>query len=226
MSSEITPDFSEAPQPELYERTVNRARRIARIMWRLDVIGQENVPMQGAGILAFVHRSHMDPWILAAATPRATRGMGKIELLNWYYLGLGSKYFANRGLFFVNRDEGTSKRGSNDKAHSLLDKGLLLGIAPEGNLKNRGREIGETRIGVGRMAARAAARGIDCPVVPVAMSTEHLWPGRKLSVIYGKPIDPAPEGDTIWQVKAAAKDVDERLHMSMQELYDQVLDMQ
>lgn len=225
MPAEIVPDFSEAPRPELYAQTIKRSLRVARILWRLNVSGQENVPMQGAGVIAFLHRSHIDPWILGAAIPRAVMGMGKVELLNWYYFGLGSKYFNNRGLFFANRDTHASKREPYDMAHSILGKGLLLGIAPEATSKNRGRRVGETKVGVGRIAARAVAEGIDCPVVPVVMSSEHLWPGRKLQVICGKPINPAPEGDAIWQVKAAAKEVNEQVYDDMQSLYDQALDM-
>src|SRR5215212_4200126 len=103
MAAEIITDFSEALRPDLYAASARRARNIIQMIWGLQISGQENVPQEGAGILAFVHRSYLDPWVIGGATPRALRGMAKTQLQKKVYLGLGSKYLANRGAFFVDR---------------------------------------------------------------------------------------------------------------------------
>ena len=53
---------------------------ITRIVTRVTIEGQENLPTSGAYILAPVHRSYVDTPITACVTRRRIRFMGKQEV--------------------------------------------------------------------------------------------------------------------------------------------------
>lgn len=212
--------YWEAPDPEKYAKTAMRARRLIRLCWGLNVVGEDNIPNEGAGIVAFVHRSVLDPWIVGAAIPRAVSGMAKIELLNWYYFGLGSRYFANRGISFVDRNY-PSTEGLRPTYNSLRKK-RLVAMAPEGTTKIKGARVGEIKIGVGRIAAKMMFEGIDCPIVPMTVTSEHLRPRKTIHVLAGECILPDPSTKSI---RDAAEEVNERLYASLQALNDQALEL-
>jgi 1-acyl-sn-glycerol-3-phosphate acyltransferase len=227
MSHEVIPDYSEAPYPDKYAKSVKRTQRVVRALWDLEVIGQENVPMEGPGIIAFVHRSYLDPWILGISIPRAVKSMGKIELLNWYYFGLGKKYLTNRGMFFVDRKK--MSPSTYRQAVGVLRDDQLLAMAPEGTTKNKRPEIDEIKNGVGRIALGAATRDeqtenkIYPPVIPMAMTTEHLRPGRRLLTVFGEPIVPGVDTDTGGSSKSAGNELNEVVLQGMQAVYEQAL---
>jgi 1-acyl-sn-glycerol-3-phosphate acyltransferase len=208
--------------PELYEQSVRRTRKVIRRLFGLNVYGHENVPAEGAGILAFVHRSYIDPWAIGAATERQMRGMGKKQLQNWYYFGV-DEYFAKRGIFLVDRD--SPGKDVFETSMDVIRNYDLLAVAPEGTHKNRGRAIGPTKFGVGRFAALADSENINCPVVPVAMSTEGIPFRRPINVLYGSPLNIVGPVETIKQRRSAARLLDEKLRVSLQECNDRVYDM-
>jgi hypothetical protein len=78
MSSEISPDYSEASRPDLYATSIRRTKKILNALWGFQVSGQENVPKEGAAILAFVHRSYLDPWIIIPAAMK-TGNLWRLE---------------------------------------------------------------------------------------------------------------------------------------------------
>ena len=55
-------------------------RRFMRALYRIELVGAENVPMRGGCILASNHESIFDPFILGVATTREIRFMAKSEL--------------------------------------------------------------------------------------------------------------------------------------------------
>jgi 1-acyl-sn-glycerol-3-phosphate acyltransferase len=221
MSSEISPDYSEASRPDLYATSIRRTKKILNALWGFQVSGQENVPKEGAAILAFVHRSYLDPWIIGAATPRAVRGMAKKELQKPSYMGFGNIYLANRGIFFVDREN--MSKATYDMSIDVLRHGEILAMAPEGTHKNKGRKVGPTEFGVGRIAMKAVAKGIQSPIIPAAMKTGNLWRLEPILVSIGKPVAFSEEVDTISQRREAAVHIDELVRAGLQRCYDQVL---
>ena len=51
-----------------------------RIWWGLKITGAENIPAEGAAIVAPNHKSFWDAFFVAAATRRQLRFIGKSEL--------------------------------------------------------------------------------------------------------------------------------------------------
>ena len=219
LSQDFINQYHEAPDPAKYAKSVARAGRLFNILWNLRIINAEKVPLSGATIMAFQHRSYRDPWIYGTSTPRAIMGMGKAELLNWYYLGFGSSYLTNRGFTFVTRD-GDVSREEMEYSYEVLRKRKALAVAPEGTSENRGRKIGKTKQGIGRLVAKMTAEGIETVVVPVAVASDTWKIGDSIPIVFGDLITAPTEVTTIRQRKQSAKDTNEELVIRLQELSD------
>lgn len=219
LSSEVIEQYHEAPSPEKYAVSVKRAERLIKILWRLQVYGSENVPQNGATIVAMQHRAYRDPWILGAAAPRALRGMGKEELLRWYYFGLGSVYLTNRGQFFANR-KGKASKGDMEPFYEALRNEEAIAIALEGTSRFKGREIGESKMGVGRFAAKIISEGIPVTIVPVAIASDVYKPRSIIPVVFGEGFQPSLnlEVATVHQRRTAASEIDMGVRERLQEL--------
>lgn len=202
------------------------------------MVDESNVPAEGPGILAFSHRSYVDPWLLGIATPRAIYGWGKIQLKDWPFFG---DYLAKRGVEYVDRDNPGPEAYAIAVEHLAILRHLFA-VAIEGTHKNRGPLLGESRQGVARLALKAAAKGIDIPIVTVGISSEdmHKHPripifssvvpalDRKINVVYGEPIVVAADevaGMTVKQRKIAAEDLNERVHDGVQSSFTRALEI-
>ena len=152
------------------------------LILRTRVIGVENIPKDGAFILAANHVSNWDPPFLGTFMSREVCYMGKEEL------------FSNPVMAWVcrNRHVFPVKRGAADKsaiktAIKLLKDGKCFGIFPEGTRSKTGK-LGKAEPGVSLIAAMTKA-----PIIPAAIvNTEKIFSREKflprLAVIYGTPI--------------------------------------
>jgi 1-acyl-sn-glycerol-3-phosphate acyltransferase len=65
-----------------------------RLWFRMRITGAENIPREGAAIVAPNHKSFYDSFFVALATPRPMRFMAKTELVNarygWLLVRLGA----------------------------------------------------------------------------------------------------------------------------------------
>lgn len=151
--------------------------------------GVENIPKEGAVIIAPNHKSNFDPPVIGVCSPRVVHYMAKEELFRNPVFAAVIRYF---GTFPVKR--GAVDRAAIRRALTELKEGQPLGIFPEGT-RTHGNRIGRFHDG---MASIALMTGT--PILPVAViGTEHL-PKKEgpLAVVFGKPIPvakarPAPE---------------------------------
>ena len=149
---------------------------------RTRVIGAENIPAQGAFILAANHVSNWDPPFLGTFISREVCYMGKEELFKNPVMAWACR---NLHVFPV-------KRGAADKtaiktAIKILKDGKCLGIFPEGTRSKTGK-LGKAASGVSLIAALTKA-----PIIPAAIiNTEKIFSREKffptLAVVYGSPI--------------------------------------
>ena len=206
--------YQEAPDPVKYANSIRRLGRVARLLWDIDVIGEERIPRKGAGILAFSPRSHTEIFLQGIIVPRALRAMMKQEVQSYPIIG---DYLAARGIFFVNREDPDPETIA--ETYSYLEQELLLDMNPEGTSKNRGPKLGELHPGVAVLAVKAARAGIDCPIVPVGMASEHLWrlPHGRVPVVVGYPFYPNIEGRKPGQ---AIRETHQRLEKNLQYVFD------
>ncbi|HLF71531.1 MAG TPA: lysophospholipid acyltransferase family protein [Dehalococcoidia bacterium] len=153
----------------------------------IRVTGLENVPREGAIVIASNHLNDADPGVICTRFPRHVVYMAKDELfrvplLGWFLRSIGS--------FPVRRNEAdlTALR----KANEALAQGLAVCIFPEGTRSAGGAALLEGWPGAALIALRN-----DTPVLPIAITGSQrlslplmfLRPYRrdKVTLTIGKP---------------------------------------
>ncbi|OKP75408.1 acyl-phosphate glycerol 3-phosphate acyltransferase [Paenibacillus sp. P3E] len=150
-------------------------RLIYAILFPLKIIGKENVPEEGGVLLCANHISLLDPMTIGIKLNRQVKYMAKAELFKVPVLG----WLINKlGAFPVKRG-GVSKE-SIKTALNTLRSGNVMGIFPEGT---RNSDSGVAKKGAASFALRSGAA-----VVPAAIIGSYK-PFRRMTVIYGAPID-------------------------------------
>ena len=188
------------PRPkEYFDRFHERARRhaptlvyeVVRIvsslyaytLLRARANGAEKVPGTGPAILAPNHFSYMDHFLVGIFIRRKVRFMGKSQLFHppaqWIY--------AQGGVFPV-------RRGARDDeafitAETILARGGVVAMYPEGGRSRTGTLAERARPGIGRLVLDSGA-----PVVPIAIqgsSRIRNWKRLRfprVQVLFGDPI--------------------------------------
>ena len=166
---------------------------ILQILFRPWVKGSKNVPNSGGAILASNHLSFSDSIILPLKVRRPVTFLAKSD----YFTGKGVKgalirwFFKATGQLPIDRSGGKASEDSLNTGLGVLERGLLLGIYPEGT-RSPDAKLYRGRTGIARMVLEAKV-----PVVPVAMiDTEKVQPIgskypkiRRVGVVIGEPMD-------------------------------------
>ncbi len=176
----------------------NCARLFYIIVYKITVIGAENIPAQKGGyIIASNHVSNNDPPVVGITFKGKYTFMAKEELFHknpiftWLITRLGA--------FPV-------KRGAKDGAQAIekalesLKNGRIFVIFPEGTRSKDG-ELGRAKSGVTLIAAQAKA-----PVVPVFIKYGRKKFRREIQVSVGEMI-PAERFDVNIEDKKVLKQV-------------------
>jgi len=148
-----------------------------KIVYRMKVIGTDNIPKEGPIIVCGNHKSFLDPPLIMITAKRELIFLAKAELTK-------SKFLAFLGWVFdvilVNKNE---KDIATVKASlKVLKNGGCIALFPEGTRK--GLEKGEkVKDGAAFFAIKTGVK-----VVPVGISGGEK-PFKKVFVRYGKPID-------------------------------------
>jgi 1-acyl-sn-glycerol-3-phosphate acyltransferase len=204
--AEMKPQVYKDPRPAEYFTQFHESARkgsvwmysIARVVltlptlliYRVRVIGRENVPPKGGLVLAPNHFSQLDHFFAGVYMRRKVRFMAKSQLFGPPVLTF---VFKHGGVFPVrrgHRDEEAFKT-----AFELLDQGEMLLVYAEGG-RQRSGEMGEPKPGIGRLALESGA-----PIVPVAIHGSELarrWKRLrfpKVTVQFGTPMSFPVEKD-------------------------------
>jgi 1-acyl-sn-glycerol-3-phosphate acyltransferase len=153
------------------------------LIYRLRAIGVENVPRQGALVLAPNHFSQLDHFFAGVYLRRKIRFMAKSQLFGPPVL---TYVFKHGGVFPV-------RRGHHDEeafktAFELLDQGEMLLVYAEGG-RSRSGELGVPKPGIGRIALESGV-----PIVPVAIHGSERARGwkrlqfPKVTIEFGEPV--------------------------------------
>ncbi|MCL2405699.1 MAG: 1-acyl-sn-glycerol-3-phosphate acyltransferase [Defluviitaleaceae bacterium] len=146
----------------------------ARIFYRFDVTGRENVPHTGAVILCSNHIHLLDCLLLAMFVKRQVFYMAKMELFKSPVFGW---ILRRLGAFPI--DRGTTDLKAYRHTMGLLKNGNALGIFSQGT---RTQEFDNVKGGVGVFALKSGA-----PIVPVGIKgTYRIFSKMRLS--FGTPI--------------------------------------
>ncbi|MEP6856584.1 MAG: lysophospholipid acyltransferase family protein [Pedococcus sp.] len=170
-----------------------------RLLTSLRVEGRENVPREGALIVASNHLSFIDSMVIPLASARQVHFLGKAE----YFEGRGVRGAAVRwfhstgGTIPVDRGDPRAAAGSLGLGEEVLRRGEAFGVYPEGTRSPDGR-LHRGRTGVARMALNTGATLLPCAVTGTDKvqppGSNGFRPG-KVTVRFGQPIDVVALGE-------------------------------
>ena len=174
----------------LYRGIVESFKGVFRILgMKLDVVGEQNIPLTGGAILALNHTSYLD--FALGGVPADMRGrrlvrfMAKDSVFRHPVAGplmRGMKHIP------VNRDDGAEAFA---RAVSDAERGELIGVFPEATM-SRSLEIKEIKSGAVRMAQAAKV-----PLIPMIVFGGHrvlsygvkdFSRGRTICMTIGDPV--------------------------------------
>lgn len=193
----------------LYKLTRFVVSAVFYIYFRTEYIGVENVPDEGAMIVAPNHVSYLDPIWVSIPFARPLRYMTWDKMTGLPFLGWLMRAY---GAFPVNIESPSGDRAALRQSLTHLRTGGGLMIFPEGARTRDGR-LSPFKPGVIRLALETGV-----PIVPVtiigayeAYSPHHIFPRpNKMKVVYHQPIrlDPPPDEA---QLKDYLREESERL---------------
>ena len=166
---------------------------VLKLLFRPWVKGLDNIPHEGAAILASNHLSFSDSIFMPLMVPRPVIFLAKSE----YFTGSGLKgkltalFFRLTNQLPMDRSGGAASALSLNAGMDVLTRGGLLGIYPEGTRSPDGK-LYRGKVGVARLALQARV-----PFIPVAMfgtykvqtigkRMPHI---RRIGMIFGEPLD-------------------------------------
>jgi 1-acyl-sn-glycerol-3-phosphate acyltransferase len=150
----------------------------------------------GACVMVSNHISHFDPALLSGWMPRKIDWLAMAELF-----GAAWSKAAFTWLDVIPVDRHGDDRQALRHAMRRLDRGRMIGVFPEGGIRDGERSIlagADMREGAFLLAAKAG-----CPVVPVViLGSERLynrrnwlpWRRAKVYIAIGEPVFPSGEG--------------------------------
>jgi 1-acyl-sn-glycerol-3-phosphate acyltransferase len=165
---------------------------IFRVFGAWEVRGHENVPKEGAALIAPNHISALDPCLIGCALKRPGWFMAKAELFDVWGLS-----WLIRGMHAYPVKRGSADRAALKRTFDYLKNGELVCVFPEGTRSPDGR-LGPVEAGIGMLALKFGA-----PVIPVGIrGTDQLLPRHsktirraKVRVQFGPPLHfPSSEG--------------------------------
>ncbi len=157
---------------------------LAKVFFRYEAVGGENIPESGPFLLASNHASYLDPPLVGLGVRRQIYFLAKKELFNTP-LGLIFRAF---NAIPVDRDR--MERQTLKQMLGLFKKGEGLLIFPEGTRSDDG-SLKEAKQGVGLITYLARV-----PVIPAYLKgSDRILPRRakfvrpsRCTVYYGKPV--------------------------------------
>ncbi len=153
-------------------------------VYRIRVIGRENVPKEGPVLLCCNHVAMKDPIILGVSQRRQVFYMAKEELFRSRFIG---RVLRGLGAFPVKRGSGGTD--ALEEAYALLEENAMVGVFLEGTRSKTG-ELQRPKTGAALLHYRTKA-----PVVPVCITGSgggRPLPFRTTEIRFGKLI-PAEE---------------------------------
>lgn len=166
---------------------------LLKLIFRPWAEGTENVPKEGAVILASNHLSYSDWLFMPLVIPRRVTFVAKAEyfetpgIKGWFQ----KKFFSGAGQVPIDRSSGSAAAGAIATQLRLLSEGEVCGIYPEGTRSHDGK-LYRGRTGVARIALESGV-----PVIPLAViNTDVVAPPGKVfgrmarpGVRFGEPLD-------------------------------------
>jgi 1-acyl-sn-glycerol-3-phosphate acyltransferase len=166
----------------LYYSGWTLGRVVPKLLFRIKITGQDNIPASGPFILAGNHISYFDPLLFGSWIDRQVYFLAKEELFRNRLFG---SLISRTNALPIRR--GMIDRAALDRCLQVLTEGYGLTVFPEGT-RSRTDQFLSPKAGIGLVATRA-----KCPIIPAYIHGSNrlwacLWGKERLSIIYGEPI--------------------------------------
>lgn len=147
------------------------------LLYRVKIIGKDNLPETGPLILCSNHNGEMDMFFIGYKLKRLVHYMAKVELFRNPLIGFLLKWL---GAFPVKR--GKADVEAIKTSLRILKNNEILGIFPEGTrMKKKTQNSVRVKPGIALLAQKSGAQ-----IIPVAVSGKYK-PFSKIKVVFGKP---------------------------------------
>lgn len=156
-----------------------------KLVYRVKIVGKENIPKKGALLFCGNHRTYLDPPLITVTAGRRMSFMAKEELKSNGLIRF--LCFAFDGIW-VKRD--SKDISSLKSALKVLKNGGCIGIFPEGTRNGMEKNNGKLKNGAAYMALKTGAK-----IVPIGIQGPAK-PFTKNAIIYGEPLDFSEYSDT------------------------------
>ncbi len=151
-------------------------RPLFQLYYNPQIIGAENIPDDGAIIIAGNHKHVFDQCLTIMATKRVIHYMAKKE----YFEGKLAPFFRLVGCIPVDRSR--KDFSSAKSALTVLKDDGAIGIFPEGTRNKTDAFMLPLKHGAVSMAKKT-----DAYIVPFGLTGEYKFRSKDLKVIFGKP---------------------------------------
>ncbi|WP_432799897.1 MFS transporter [Poriferisphaera sp. WC338] len=179
------------PLPHPLMNALIRICRIYSLVWfRLKWEGRENIPMQGAAIIASNHTIATDPFLIQSCSPRFITWIMlesyRFRIMEWFWKLITPIFITDNGSDSV-------------KLRSVLARlkeGECIGIFPEGKLQRKVRRLAEFQPGIALLARKTGAPIIPTWIEGTARKQNmllHFFTPCRATVRFGKPIHIPPQ---------------------------------
>jgi 1-acyl-sn-glycerol-3-phosphate acyltransferase len=166
-------------------------RPLLNILFSWKVEGRENIPLTGPLILVANHVHLLDPFFLIFGFPRWINFMAKEELFHSPFLRF---WLLWAGSVSIRRDGRVREKQKILKsARDALERGLILGMFPEGGRSYDGK------LRKGKPGSAVIASKTNTPLLPVGIigtdkirGISWLWKRPRIVVNIGKPFKLSP----------------------------------
>ena len=170
-------DFSAPKESRLYNFFRPLAKGFVSLAFCVKSFGEENIPKEGAFILASNHIGALDPVMIISRCPRTLHFMAKDEL---FKNRLFAFFLRKMNVFPVRRQ--TSDKRALEFAKHIISSGWVLGIFPEG-ARIKDAIPKKAKNGVSYLAAKTKA---DVLPVSIYKTPQEKKLRPKITIRFGK----------------------------------------
>ena len=148
---------------------------LMKFLFRIEIIGSENIPLNEGVILAGNHKSNFDCFLLISSTKRTIRFVAKKELMDkcsWLF----------RRMAIIPVDRTKKNKEAVNEAIDVLKNDGVIGIFPEGTFNNTEYYVKNFKMGAVKMSCDSGKK-----IIPFAIINNYKLFRKSVKIVFGKP---------------------------------------